>query len=271
MSAAEQCMRGEGLCATRGQRQVLRNISIDIRRGEVLALLGANGAGKSTLLSILAQESQETGTHDTGVIYINGHEASSQSAREQARQRAVLPQGSGLTFDLGVEEIIQMGLYPFPEMAPDEARDLLQQAAETAGVQQLLERSWVTLSGGEKQRVQFARVLVQLLGRRHEAQTRYLLMDEPTSALDPKHQHEFFRIVSDLAHRDQVGVLVIVHDINLAAQYCDRIALLADGALVTCDVPARVLTRDNLFATYGIHSQTMPHPIKEGKLLVVWE
>lgn len=271
MNAAEQCMRGEGLCATRGQRQVLRNISIDIRRGEVLALLGANGAGKSTLLSILAQESQDAHTHDTGAIYINGRAVTAQSAREQARQRAVLPQGTGLTFDLGVEEIIQMGLYPFPEMEPEEARALLQHACETAGVQDLLDRSWVTLSGGEKQRVQFARVLAQLLARRHDAETRYLLMDEPTSALDPKYQHDFFRIVSGLAHRDDVGVMVIVHDINLAAQYCDRIALLAEGELVTCDVPAQVLTRENLYATYGIHSQTMPHPIKAGKLLVVWE
>lgn len=271
MNAQTQCMRGEGLCATRGQRQVLRNVSLDIRRGEVLALLGANGAGKSTLLSIFAQEGQDAHTRDTGTIFINGREAASQSVREQARQRAVLPQGSGLTFDLGIEEIIQMGLYPFPEMNPDEASALLQHAAQTAGVLQLLDRSWVTLSGGEKQRVQFARVLVQLLARRHDAETRYLLMDEPTSALDPKHQHGFFRIVSGLAHQDEVGVLVIVHDINLAAQYCDRIALLAEGELVICDTPERVLTRENLYLTYGIHSQTMPHPIKPGKLLVVWE
>ncbi len=271
MNAMQQCMRGEGICATRGSRQVLQDISIDIRRGEVLALLGANGAGKSTLLSILAQESQDAGSQDKGVIYINGHEASTQTAREQARQRAVLPQSSGLTFDLGVEEIIQMGLYPFPEMAPDEAERLLRLAAETAGVASLLDRAWMTLSGGEKQRVQFARVLVQLLAGRNADETRYLLMDEPTSALDPKHQHEFFRIVCQLAHKEHMGVLVIVHDINLAAQYCDRIALLADGALVICDVPEQVLTRDNLYATYGIHSQTMAHPIQDGKLLVVWE
>ncbi len=271
MTAMEQCMRGTDLCAMRGRRQVLRNISIEIRRGEVLALLGANGAGKSTLLSLLAQESQDTGTHDSGVIFINGRNATSQSSREQARQRAVLPQGSGLTFDLGVEEIIQMGLYPYPELDPAQASALLQQVAHTAGVQDLLDRSWTTLSGGEKQRVQFARVLVQLLARREDQETRYLLMDEPTSALDPKHQHEFFRIVSNLAHKDKVGVMVIVHDINLAAQYCDRIALLADGALVACDAPDRVLTRDNLYATYGIYSRTMPHPFRQDKLLVVWE
>jgi len=271
MTVMEQCMRGNHICATRGRRQVLRDISIEIRRGEVLALLGANGAGKSTLLSILAQESQDTHSHDTGTISINGQDTATQSTREQARQRAVLPQGSGLTFDLGIQEIIQMGLYPFPELDPGEANALLEHAAQTAGVQDLLDRSWVTLSGGEKQRVQFARVLAQLLAQRHDGQTRYLLMDEPTSALDPKHQHAFFHIVSDLAHRDEVGVMVIVHDINLAAQYCDRIALLADGELVICDTPERVLTREHLYATYGIYSQTLPHPFKQGKLLVVWE
>ncbi len=271
MNTTRPCLRGEQLCARRGQRQVLDRVSIEVRRGEVLALLGANGAGKSTLLSILAQEPQDAGTQDTGIISINGREVGRQSARDLARQRAVLPQGSGLTFDLQVEDIVQMGLYPFADLDPSEAAHLVQHALDTAGVAALRERSWVTLSGGEKQRVQFARVLVQLLARRHDGDTRYLLMDEPTSALDPRHQHEFFRIVCGLAQADQIGVLVIVHDINLAAQYCDRIALLADGGLVACDVPARVLTRDNLFATYGIHSQTLAHPLQSGKLWVVWE
>lgn len=268
-----QTMKGESLRFHRQQRCILDDVFISIESGQVVALLGANGAGKSTLLSVLAGEiKQGMSAHDRIAVTINGNDIARLSTVECAQRRVVLPQNATLIFDMKVLEIIEMGMYPFSGITQEQAAALLERAMQWADVQSLQERNYQTLSGGERQRVQFARVLVQLLAQREQdPQARYILLDEPTSSLDPKHQKQLLSTLGLLARQENVGVLIILHDLNLAARYCDRLALLCKGKLIACDTPEKVLTRENLHAVYGIYGQAIPHPLAPGKQLVIWE
>ncbi|NLY65354.1 MAG: heme ABC transporter ATP-binding protein [Alcaligenaceae bacterium] len=268
-----QLMKGESLHINRQQRCIINDVSIAVESGQVLALLGANGAGKSTLLSVLSGEiKQGLSSHDKIRVSINGRDLASLSELECAQIRGVLPQNASLTFDMKVLEIIEMGMYPFPDLSMAEVGALLEKAMQWADVVKLRDRNYRMLSGGEQQRVQFARVLVQLLAQREQnPAARYMLLDEPTSSLDPKYQQHLLSTLGKLARQENIGILIILHDLNLAARYCDRIALLANGKLIACDVPEAVLTRDNLYAVYGIYGQAMAHPFEPGKQLVIWE
>lgn len=164
-----------------------------------------------------------------------------------------------------------MGAYPFPELSADEVHTLSQRALEKADVQHLAGRRYLELSGGEQQRIHYARALLQLLcGFSIDPQPRYLLLDEPTASLDPLHQHNLLKSAYQLAHHYQLGVLVVLHDVNLAAQYSDRIALLANGTVLACDAPQQVLTSQNLYEVYGIHAHILPHPEHVTAPLVVF-
>ncbi|WP_144629974.1 heme ABC transporter ATP-binding protein [Bordetella genomosp. 13] len=258
-------LQADDIAVTRGGAAVLTGVSLTLQPGRVLGLLGANGAGKSTLLSTLAGELRPGG----GRVLMDGADVAAVPARKQARRRAVLPQKPSLTFDLGVRDVVSMGAYPFPELAPDVVDGLIDAALDQAGVAHLAARRYPELSGGEQQRVQFARVLAQCRAAAREGVPPYLLLDEPISSLDPKHQIELLRTAWTLAHEDGLGVLVIVHDINLAARWCDRLVLLADGKVAAEGGPADVLTPPLLRKVYDIDADVLPHPKIAGKLLVL--
>lgn len=258
-------LHADHLDVRRGTALVLTGVSLTIRPGGVLGLLGANGAGKSSLLAALAGELRPA----SGRVAIDGVDLIDLPARKQARRRAVLPQTPSLTFDLGVRDVVAMGAYPFPELGPDTVGALIDEALEHAGVPHLATRRYPELSGGEQQRVQFARVLAQCRAAARQGPPPYLLLDEPISSLDPKHQVELLRTVWNLAHEDGLGVLVIVHDINLAARWCDRLVLLAEGTSVAEGEPAAVLTSALLRQVYDIEADVLPHPRLPGKLLVL--
>ncbi|WP_249292923.1 ATP-binding cassette domain-containing protein [Achromobacter ruhlandii] len=236
-----------------------------VRPGEGGGGRGGNGAGKAALLGA---RSAGLGA-DGGSLTLDGRALGGMPPREQARKRAVLPQKPGLTFDLGVREVVAMGAYPFPELSPAEVDELARQALEWADVSHLDGRRYPQLSGGEQQRVQFARVLVQCRAARAQGEARYLLLDEPTASLDPKHQADLMRRAAQLANEGNTGVLVILHDMNLAARWCDRLLLLSGGQAVAQGTPAEVLTPANLFLAYGIQAQVMPHPLQADRLLVL--
>ena len=165
-----------------------------------------------------------------------------------ARWRArVLPQKPGLGFDLGVAEVVAMGAYPFPELPPAAVEALVDRTLALADATHLRARRYPELSGGEQQRVQFARVLTQCLAARAEGEARYLLLDEPTASLDPRHQGELLRVAVDLARDERVGVLVILHDMNLAARWCDRLLLLGGGRAIASGPPSQVRRRLHLW------------------------
>lgn len=276
-------LQAHGIAVQRGERQILTDIDLSLPAGQVIGVLGANGAGKSTLLAALAGELSPS----TGRITLNGRPLSAWPAAELARCRAVLPQSPSLQFDLPVATVIGMGAYPHArhtrtgaprtdsrdtaQAAMAEDQRILQRVLALADVQDLYERRYRRLSGGEQQRVHLARVLYQLLlARQGHDEYRVLMLDEPTASLDPRHQLLLLSAVHTLAHEENVAALVIVHDLNLAAGCCDRLLLLGQGRVAACGTPAQVLTPDTLRQVYGVEATVLPHPNQPGRPLVVF-
>ena len=276
-------LQAHGIAVQRGERQILTAIDLSLPAGQVIGVLGANGAGKSTLLAALAGELSPS----TGRITLNGRPLSAWPAAELARCRAVLPQSPSLQFDLPVATVIGMGAYPHARHtrtgAPrTDSRDtaraaiaedqrILQRVLALADVQDLYERRYRLLSGGEQQRVHLARVLYQLLlARQGHDEYRVLMLDEPTASLDPRHQLHLLSAVHTLAHEENVAALVILHDLNLAAGCCARLLLLGEGRVAACGTPAQVLSPDTLRQVYGVEATVLPHPNQPGRPLVVF-
>ncbi|OZI48169.1 heme ABC transporter ATP-binding protein [Bordetella genomosp. 5] len=255
-------LQAQGLTLMRGGRQVVADVSLQVAPGRLVGLLGANGAGKSTLLAALAGELSLR----AGTVRCNGDVLAGLTPAAQARRRAVLPQQPGLSFDLGVDDVVAMGAYPFPELSPAAVRRASEAALALAGVAHLAGRRYLSLSGGEQQRVQFARVLLQC---RAASGPRYLLLDEPTASLDPRHQLDLLAVARDLAHAGDTGVLVILHDLNLAARWCDELVLLAEGRVAAAGAPAAVLTAAHLRTAYGVQAEILPHPHAPERPLVL--
>lgn len=276
-------LQAHGIAVQRGERQILSDIDLSLPAGQVIGVLGANGAGKSTLLAALAGELSPS----AGRITLNGRPLSAWPAAELASCRAVLPQSPSLQFDLPVATVIGMGAYPHArhtrtgaprtdsrdtaQAAIAEDQRILQRVLALADVQDLYERRYRRLSGGEQQRVHLARVLYQLLlARQGHDEYRVLMLDEPTASLDPRHQLHLLSAVHTLAHEENVAALVIVHDLNLAAGCCDRLLLLGQGRVAACGTPAQVLTPDTLRQVYGVEATVLPHPNQPGRPLVVF-
>ena len=259
------------ICLQRGRRQILHGIDLQLPAGRMTGILGANGAGKSTLLAALAGELRPAG----GVLTLLEQPLAHWAPEALARQRAVLPQNPSLQFDLPVATVIGMGAYPHAGAAlPGNARDdhqVLQRALDLADVNHLYNRRYRELSGGEQQRVQFARVLHQLLLARPPGEYRLLLLDEPTASLDPRHQLSLLRAVRSLTHDDGIAACVILHDVNLAAGCCDHLLLLAEGTVAASGTPAEVLTPPILHRVYGVEATVLPHPHQPERPLVVFD
>ena len=243
------------------RKTLLDDIQLELRPGQLTAVLGPNGAGKSTLLRLLAAEISPS----EGSIHLNGLPHAQWKREEIARTLAVLPQSSSLSFGFTALEVVLMGRIPHAsgmERDLEIARACLQ---ETDSLH-LAERPFPLLSGGEQQRVQMARILAQLQSDEPQL-PRYLLLDEPTAALDPAHQQltmQIARHYTDLG----VGVLVILHDLNLAARYADRILLLQHGRSIAEGPVAEVLNTTQLSDLFEIPMQVMDHPAGDFKLIL---
>ncbi|MEE4361738.1 MAG: heme ABC transporter ATP-binding protein [Pseudomonadales bacterium] len=249
---------------TRKGRVVLRDVSLSLGAGEVVAVIGPNGAGKSTLLQAMAG----TLAPSSGSVCLDGVPLGSMDRRILAQRRAVLPQTAELAFGFSVLDVVLLGRAPHGEGAVG-SRDLqhVEAALAQTGVAHLAARSYLALSGGERQRVQLARVLAQIWPDQEDDPPRYLLLDEPTNNLDLAHQHALMRTARDFAARG-VGVLAILHDPNLAARYADRVAVLKEGALCCDGPPDAVLTEHLMGETFGVESLILRHP-DTGRPLVV--
>ncbi|MEG1038960.1 MAG: heme ABC transporter ATP-binding protein [Pseudomonas sp.] len=252
-------LEADNLLVRRGQRTVLANVSVQLRPGEVLGVLGPNGAGKSTLLAALCGELALS----EGNVSLEKRALADWPGQERAKRLAVLPQSSSLNFAFSVNEVVGMGRLPY---ATGRARDaeIVIEALRAADALHLAERSYLALSGGERQRVHLARVLAQLWPG---ADGQTLLLDEPTSMLDPLHQHTILQAARDFAERG-AAVMVILHDLNLAARYCDQLLLLQDGLPHAYGPPAEVLTTDALAAVYGLQVLIQQHPERGHPLII---
>ncbi|MEU5693566.1 heme ABC transporter ATP-binding protein [Actinosynnema sp. NPDC020468] len=231
-----------------GGATLVDGVSLELRAGEVLVLVGPNGAGKSTLLSALAGDLPKA----DGSVLLDGVPVGDWRPVEAARRRAVLPQHNPVSFPFDVRSVVEMGRAPWhgtPAEDDDEAE--IDAALRATGVGHLADRAYPTLSGGEQARVALARVLAQ--------RTPALLLDEPTAALDVRHQE----LVLALAHRHARaggGVLVVLHDLGLAAAHADRVAVLEAGRIAAVGPPAEVCTAELLTAVYRHPVEVFPHP-----------
>ncbi|AUA14260.1 heme ABC transporter ATP-binding protein [Streptomyces sp. SID8382] len=240
--------QAEGLEVRLAGRTVLAEAELTVRAGEVLALVGPNGAGKSTLLAALAADLPA----ESGTVRLGGRPVAAWTPGELALRRAVLPQTATLSFPFTVEEVVRMGRAPWAGTpAEDEDEAAVAAAMERTEVAEFAARPFSALSGGERARVALARVLAQ--------RTALLLLDEPTAALDLRHQELVLRVCRERAAAGD-AVVVVLHDLSLAAAYADRAALLHGGRIAAEGAPSEVFDAAPLSRVYRQPVEVIRHP-----------
>lgn len=247
-------LRTQRLCWQAAAAHIVRDVSLHVAPGEFVGLLGPNGSGKSTLLRMVYRVLRPASGH----VSVDGRDVWQAGARDNARAMAVLAQENGSEFEMRVRDVVLMGRTPHQSpFARDSEQDLylVDQALRRMNAQALAERLFSTLSGGEKQRVLMARALAQ--------QAPLLVLDEPTNHLDVRHQFELLNLIRGLG----LTTLAALHELPLAAHYCDRLYLLKEGALVARGTPAQVLTPDTIAEVYGVRALVQPSP-RTGKPLI---
>lgn len=228
-----------------GPASILNGVTLDVPYGRVLALVGPNGAGKSTLLGVLTGDVPATG----GEVSLDDRPLGSWRGKELARTRAVLMQANQVSFGFTAREVVEMGRAPWD--ASDDDERLVESSIDRADVRHLQARPFPALSGGEKSRVSLARVLAQ--------DTRIVLLDEPTAALDLRHQEDVLRIARELASEGR-AVVIVLHDLSLAAAYADDVAILAAGRIVAHGTPSDVFTQERVSEVYGAPVRILEDP-----------
>ncbi|MBS0847501.1 heme ABC transporter ATP-binding protein [Citrobacter sp. JGM124] len=241
----------ENLSLKIGHQQLLENINVSLHPGEVVALIGPNGAGKSTLLRTLTGFQPPT----SGQVLLKGKDLTRWSSESLSRLRAVMRQQSTMAFSWCVEDVIAMGRAPWPS---DNTNHVVNQVMALTGCDALKGRDFSRLSGGEQQRVQLARALAQLW--HDDIPQGWLFLDEPTSALDLYHQQHILRLLKRLAKMGALSVCVVLHDLNLAALWSDRIILLHKGRVVADGTPDHVLDEQTLQRWYQADLRVLRHP-----------
>ena len=233
-----------------GSSQILEDVSLAFEPGKLSMIIGPNGSGKSTLLKILGHELLPT----SGRVSYSGKTLARKDTLWLAKIRAVLSQHSELSFPLSVEEVVGMGRYPHFQFKPGfHDRAIVTEVLQKMGIGHLRDRNYLTLSGGERQKTHFARVLAQIWEIPEEG-CRYLFLDEPIAFMDLNFQHEFLRIAKTLARAGTV-VVAVIHDLNLALQYADTVAALNKGKLLIHDLPEKVIRPALIEELYQIPSQ----------------
>lgn len=236
--------------------EIVRRASLQCAPGSFVGLIGPNGSGKSSLLRCIYRVLEP----DAGRISLDDDDVWQLNARQAAQRMAVVLQESGGEYDFSVREMVLMGRAPHKRLLDrDSAADirLVDVALEQVGMAAFAARSFLTLSGGEKQRVLVARALAQ--------QTRFLVLDEPTNHLDIRYQIDVLELVRGL----RITTIAAMHDLNLAALYCDRLYVLKAGTIVASGTPEQVLTPRLIDEVYGVRAEVAPHPLT-GRLHVVF-
>ena len=253
--------RGDSVSVRVGSATLLEDVSVEVQPGQIVAVAGPNGAGKTTLIRTLAGDVRPS----RGEVTLGGRFVAEWSRPELARRRAVMGSETAVAFGFTAEEVALMGRMPLHGGDPtDPDRDVIASLLAAVDCGHLADRVFATLSTGERQRVSLARAISQVTDATDgspmdAAGERYLLLDEPTSSLDPAHQHAAMRLLRREADADR-GVLVVLHDLNLAAAYADRIVLMAHARVVASGSPAEVLRADLLGSVFDIPMLVIPHP-----------
>lgn len=238
-----------------GAREILKGISIESGNREFVGIIGPNGSGKSTLLKCIYR----TLKPDHGAVYLGGQQLWHMSVKDSAKKMAVVAQHNYYNFEFSVREVVLMGRSPHKRtLERDGARDyqIVEDALKTVQMEQFADRSFSTLSGGEQQRVILARALAQ--------QTPALILDEPTNHLDITHQLLLMKLVKKL----DVTVISAIHDLNIAAAFCDKIYVLKDGRIAGCGTPQEVLTSKFMREIYGVDTELVQD--SKGKMHILF-
>ncbi|SFU94924.1 ATP-binding cassette domain-containing protein [Halomonas korlensis] len=233
------------------QKRLLHSTDLTFGEGEIYGLIGHNGSGKSTLLKLLAQQQPAS----QGEIRFDDRPLHDWGQREFARQVAYLPQHLPSAENLTCRELVGFGRYPWHGLLGRHTqadRAAIERAIALTHTAMFADRLVDTLSGGERQRVWLAMLLAQ--------GSRFLLLDEPLAALDIAHQVEVLALVRRLSHEIGLGVVIVLHDVNMASRYCDQLVALHSGRVLSRGTPARMMRGDTLEAIYGVPMQVMPHP-----------
>ncbi|AHG77008.1 ABC transporter ATP-binding protein [Mannheimia varigena] len=232
-------------------RRLLHPISLQFERGKVYGLIGHNGSGKSTLIKLLAKQNP----YSSGRITFNQKELNEWSNREFAKQVAYLPQHLPQATNLTARELIAMGRYAWNGLfGSNKAEDnaAIERALSLTHTEKFADQLVDVLSGGERSRIWLAMLLAQ--------QSQFLLLDEPLAALDIAHQIEVMQLVQKLAHELNLGIIIVIHDINLASGYCDHLIALHSGRLLAEGNSHQIVNSPSLKAIYGIDLNVIEHP-----------
>jgi iron complex transport system ATP-binding protein len=241
---------------------LLRNISLEVEAGAVTAIVGPNGAGKSSLLKVLTGEVTAT----RGDVYLNQRELTHWPLLDRAQMLAVLPQHTLLNFPFTADEVVGLGRIPH-QTGVTKDNQIIAQALDLVDASYLQKRFYTQMSGGEKQRVQLARVLAQIWQPSDHGE-QFLVLDEPTSAFDLSHQQLTLDIVRQLAERG-VGVLMVVHDLNLAARCADNLVVFDGGVIAAQGKPKDILSEQLIDKVFGVKSIISQHPVTKRPLVIV--
>ncbi|RBW47633.1 cobalamin/Fe(3+)-siderophore ABC transporter ATP-binding protein [Psychromonas sp. B3M02] len=230
---------------------IVKGVNLNIQPGKMSILIGSNGCGKSTLLKCLARVLPPI----SGQVLLNGKAVHQQPAKQVAKMMALLPQGPIAPEGLSVKELVSQGRYPhqsFLKQWSKEDEQAVNQAMQQANVEMLADRSIADLSGGQRQRCWIAMVLAQ--------QTDIILLDEPTTYLDLKVQVDLLNLLSELAHQHQRTLVIVLHELNLAATYADHLIMMKDGNIYAQGTPEQVFNADNLQAVFGLNAKIIKDP-----------
>ncbi|MFW5900713.1 MAG: heme ABC transporter ATP-binding protein [Halodesulfurarchaeum sp.] len=236
---------------TLGSVTALDSVSVAVERGEFMGVIGPNGAGKTTLLRTISGVL----TPQHGSVVVDGHDVTTLPSKASSRLVAVVPQTTSLSFDFTVRDVVEMGRTPYRRRVSFDVTDdgdIIDQALERTQITALADRNIKEVSGGERQRVLLARALAQ--------ETPVMLLDEPTASLDINHQIRTLELVKSLVE-DGNTVMAPIHDLNLAAHYCDRLLLLSDGRRTALGPPSAVLTESNLESAFGTDAVVTNNPV----------
>ena len=256
------CLEARNLsCAynINGRKTVLRNVDLALHPGELVGLIGPNGAGKTTLLRALIRLLPP----QDGQVLLDGRDIWQLSARQVAQRVGRVPQTANMAWPYTVEHVVRMGRYPHRSwLAPFNGADKAAVESALSRLQLLLlrHRPLNTLSGGEQQRVLMARALAQ--------EPAVLLLDEPIANLDINHQYQVLALLRSLVQDSKLATLLAIHDLGLAARFCDRLVLLNHGKVWAAGLPAEVLQVDHLRAVFGVDAQLYRDPLGQWALSV---
>lgn len=242
------------LSVTLGEKEIVKKVSLKTSDNSFVALLGPNGSGKSTLLRSIYRVLKPSG----GIILFDGKDSMELSGKKLAKEMAVVSQFSNMNFDFTIREIVMMGRTPHLNMFQTESSkdyEIVNLALEKVGMKHYGNRSYTSLSGGEKQRIMLARAIAQ--------EPKLLILDEPTNHLDVRYQLQILSIVKDLG----INVLAALHDLTLASQFCDYLYLLKDGEIDSEGKPGEVLTKETIKRVYDIDCEILNAPNTNGLLI----